>query len=116
MNTYEWNCRIVDAYPTHTDANGITESQVVYNVHWRILGSDENGNKTTIIGTQTLDTEDLSGFTAFESVTHEQMIEWTKAAMGQEAVAEKESAIDGMLVELAAPKTVTLRIEDTPAE
>lgn len=116
MNTYEWNCRIVDAYPTHTDVNGVTESQVVYNVHWRILGSDENGNKTTIIGTQTLDTEDLSGFTAFESVTHEQMIAWTKAAMGEEAVAEKESNIDAMLVELATPKTVTLCIEDTPAE
>lgn len=115
MNTYEWNCRIVDAYPTHTDANGITESKVVYNVHWRILGQDEAGNKTTIIGTQTLNTDDLSGFTAFESVTHEQMIEWTKAAMGEELLSEKEAAIDAMLVEVAAPKSVTMVISD-PAE
>ena len=114
-NTYTWNCRTVDAYPAHTDANGVTESQVVYNVHWRVTGSDET-NESTVIGTQVLSTEDLSGFTAFESVTHDQMVEWTKAAMGEEAVAEKEASIDKMLSELAAPKTVTLRIEDTPAE
>ena len=66
-NTYTWDCRIVDAYPTHTDANGVTESQVVYNVHWRVAGTDGT-NETQVIGTQVLSTEDLSTFTAFESV------------------------------------------------
>ena len=115
MNTYTWNCRIVDAYPTHTDTNGVTESQVVYNVHWRVTGSDET-NESTVIGTQILATEDLSGFTAFESVSHDQMIEWTKAAMGADAVADIEASLDATLTELAAPTSVTLRIEDTPAE
>lgn len=115
MNTYTWNCRTVDAYPTHTDANGVTESQVVYNVHWRVTGSDET-NESTVIGTQILSTEDLSSFTAFESVTHDQMVEWTKAAIGADGVAGIEASLDATLTELATPTSVTLRIEDIPAE
>lgn len=115
MNTYTWDCRTVDAYPTHTDENGTTESQVVYNVHWRVTGSDET-NSATVIGTQTLDTADLSGFTSFDVVTHENMIAWTKAAMGEEAVAGIEANLDTTLAELATPTSVTLHIEDTPAE
>jgi hypothetical protein len=115
MNTYEWNCRTVDAYPTHTDENGVTESQVVYNVHWRVTGSDET-NSATVIGTQTLETADLSGFTSFEAVTHEDMIAWTKAAMGAERVTEIEASLDTQLAELAAPSSVTLTIADPVVE
>jgi len=115
MNTYTWDCKTVDTYPTHTDANGVTEPQVVYNVHWRITGADET-NQTTVIGTQTLSTEDLSSFTAFESVTHDQIVAWTKAAMGEERVAIIEASLDSQLAELATPSSVTLTIEDTPAE
>lgn len=115
MNTYTWDCRTVDAYPTHTDENGTTESQVVYNVHWRVTGTDET-NSATVIGTQTLETADLSGFTAFDSVTHEDMVAWTKAAMGEEAVVGIEANLDTTLSELATPTSVTLHIEDTPAE
>lgn len=111
MNTYTWNCRTVDTYPSHTDANEVTESDVVYNVHWRVTGSDGT-NETTVIGTQTLSTEDLSGFTAFESVTHQDMIAWTQAAMGVERVAEIELSLDNQLAELAAPSSVTRTIVD----
>lgn len=114
MNTYTWNCRTVDAYPTHTDENGVTESQVVYNVHWRVSGSDET-HTATVIGTQTLETADLSGFTAFDAVTHEDMIAWTKAAMGAERVTEIEASLDSQITELASPSSVTLTIsEPTP--
>ena len=110
-NTYSWDCRTVDAYPTHTDENGLTESQVVYNVHYRVTGSDET-NSATVIGTQTLETSDLSGFTSFESVTHDDMIAWTKAAMGAERVTEIEASLDSQLAELASPSSVTLTISD----
>lgn len=115
MNTYTWNCRTVDAYPSHTDENGVTESQVVYNVHWRVTGSDGT-NEATVIGTQILETADLSGFTAFDSVTHDQMIVWTQAAMGAERVAEMEGSLDKQLAELAAPSSVTLVIADEVTE
>ena len=114
-NTYSWDCRTVDAYPTHTDENGVTESQVVYNVHWRVRGYNED-NATVVIGTQTLETADLSGFTAFDAVTHEDMIAWTKAAMGTERVSEIEASLDAQLTELAQPKSVTLTIQDPIVE
>jgi hypothetical protein len=113
-NTYSWDCRTVDAYPTHTDESGITESQVVYNVHWRVTGTDGTHSATSI-GTQTLETSDLSGFTAFDEVTHDDMVAWTQAALGVERVAELEASLDSQIADLVAPKSVTLTIaEPTP--
>lgn len=113
-NTYSWNCRTVDTYPSHTDENSVTESDVVYNVHWRVTGSDGT-NESTVIGTQVIDTADLSSFTAFADITHDDMIAWTKAAMGTESVSEIEANLDAQLVELATPTSVTMVIAD-PAE
>ena len=119
-NTYSWSCSTVDAYPSHTDENGVTESNVIYNVHWILQGTD-GVVSSTVIGTQTIETSDLSTFTAFESVTHDQMIAWTQAAMGAERVAELEASLDSQIAELAAPSSVTLTIaepvvEEAPAE
>ena len=105
-NTYTWDCKTVDTYPTHAE-----QTDVVYNVHWRVIGSDGT-NEATHIGTQTLETEDLSSFTAFDEVTHTNVVEWTKAALGEERVAEIQSALDATLVELAAPSSVTRIIKE----
>ncbi len=110
-NTYTWDCRTVDTYPSHTDDNSVTESDVVYNVHWRVTGSDGT-NESTVIGTQTIDTVDLSTFTAFADITHDDMIAWTKAALGTERVSELEANLDAQLTELATPTSVTMVIED----
>lgn len=114
-NTYSWDCRTVDAYPTHTDENDVTESQVVYNVHWRVTATDETHSATSI-GTQILETADLSGFTAFEDVTHENMIAWTKAALTAERVTEMETSLDSQIAELATPSSVTLTIAEPEAD
>ena len=114
-NTYSWNCRTVDAYPTHTDENDVTESQVVYNVHWRVTGTDGTHSATSI-GTQTLEVSDLSGFTAFDAVTHENMIAWTKAALTAERVTEMEASLDSQIAELATPSSVTLTIAEPEAD
>lgn len=111
MNTYTWNCATVDAYPTHSDDNGIQQSNVVYNVHWRLTGSDGT-NETTIIGTEMIDVSDLSSFTDFSEVSHADVIAWTEAAMGEERVSELKSSLDAMLAEMATPSTVTLTIEE----
>ena len=44
------------------------------------------------------------------------MVEWTKAAIGADGVADIEASLDATLTELATPTSVILRIEDTPAE
>jgi hypothetical protein len=112
--TYTWDCRTVDTYPSHTDSNEVTESDVVYNVHWRLTAANEEHSATSI-GTQTIEVEDLSGFTAFDSVSHDNVIGWVEVAMGEEAVASLKAGLDSQLTELAAPSSVTRTIAD-PAE
>ena len=114
-NTYIWDCSTVDAYPTHTDANGITESQVVYNVHWRLTGFRDT-HETTVIGTQVLSTDNLEGFTAFDSITHDDMIAWTEAALGEERLANLTATVDKELAEKVTPTSVTLRILPDPEQ
>jgi hypothetical protein len=115
MITYNWDCKTVDTYPTHAG-----ESNVVYKVHWRVTGVsdqvDSNGNpySVTNIGTQVLSTEDLSNFTAFDTVVHSDVIGWVKEAMGEEAVENIESSIEGKINNLITPASVTLTVADDP--
>jgi len=107
--TYTWDCSVVDTYPSHTDDNSVTQSDVVYNVHWRITGDDGTNNATNI-GTQTLEVSDLSSFTSFDSIAHSDVVGWVQAALGTERVSELESSLDARLAELANPTSVTREI------
>ena len=84
MITYNWNCKTVDVYPTEGE-----HSDVVYNVHWIVTGvsdevdTQENPYSVTNIGVQTLSTSDITDFTPISEVTNEEVVEWTKAAMGK---------------------------------
>ena len=116
MINYAWNCKTVDAYPIVGD-----EADVVYNVHWRVTGTsdqvDPQGNpySSTNIGTQTLNTEDITDFIPFDQLTNEQVVEWTKSAMGEEQVLSIESSIESQINNLITPSSVTLTIGDDPA-
>ena len=41
--SYTWDVKTVDTYPSHTDEQepSNTESDVIYNVHWRLTGEDD---------------------------------------------------------------------------
>jgi hypothetical protein len=117
MITYDWNCRTVDAYPK--DGEYV---DLVYNVHWRVTGvSDELKPDGTAysggsIGTQTLATSDVTEFIPFEDLTNEQVVNWTKGAMGEDQVASIESSIASQIEKLIKPTTVTLTIKDPAPE
>ena len=111
MITYNWNCKTVDAYPQDGEY-----ADLVYNVHWRVTGvSDElkpdgTAYSATNIGTQTLDVSDVTEFIPFEDLTNEQVVAWTKGAMGEEQVASIEASIESQINSLITPTTVTLTI------
>ena len=111
MTTYNWNCKTVDAYPQ--DGEYV---DLVYNVHWIVTGiSDELDPQgvaynATSIGTQTLDVSDVTDFIPFEDLTNEQVVAWTKGAMGEEQVASIEANIQSQIDALITPTTVTLTI------
>jgi len=103
--TYTWNNKTVDTYP---DLDG--NADVIFNVHWRLTGEDENGNVGSVYGTQSLDTSDLSSFTAFADITEEMINEWVEAAMGEEEVQAKKANIDAQIEEKINPTVVTKQI------
>ena len=115
--TYNWNCKTVDTYPTQGEA-----TSVVYNVHWRVTGVsdqlDDQGNpySVTSIGTQALNTEDITNFIPFEDLTNDTVAEWVKAAMGEDQVSGIEAGIESQIDNLITPTSVTLTIADPVVE
>ena len=113
MTTYSWDCRTVDTYPAQAEL-----TDVVYNVHWRLTGTEE-AHSATVIGTQNLTVEDIdaSSFVSFENLTHEQVVAWVEAAMGEERVDELKASVSAQVAALIAPTSVTKQIVDPqPAE
>ena len=112
MTTFEWNCKTVDVYPTSGD-----NTDVVYNVHWRVTGTsdqvdaDGNAYTATSIGTQTLSTEEIVDFVPFEDLTNELVAGWVQAAMGEEAVTNLETSLNNQIDALITPTSVTKTIE-----
>ncbi len=103
--TYTWNNKTVDTYPSLEG-----ESDVIFNVHWRLTGADDSDNTGSVYGTQSLETSDLSDFTSFADITEEQVNGWVEAAMGEEEVQAKKDAIDAQIAEKVNPTVVTKTI------
>tara|TARA_R110000782_G_scaffold143379_1_gene236083 strand:- start:1283 stop:1615 length:333 start_codon:yes stop_codon:yes gene_type:complete len=105
--TYTWNCTTVDTYPTKSD-----QTDVIFNVHWRLNGVDdtEDENVGDSYGVVSLDTEDLSTFTAFADITEANVISWVEAALGEIQVAALKASIDAQIAEKITPTVVTKQI------
>ena len=114
---YTWDVKTVDV--KEIDGNADT----VFNVHWRINAEDDAntvkdflGNdvpvSTSVYGTQSLDTSDLSDFTAFADLTTNDVQGWVEAAMGEEEVQAKKDSLDSQIDELVNPIVQTKTIGD----
>ena len=109
--TITWNCKTVDVYPTDQDY-----TDVVYNVHWIVTGTsselDPSGNaySATSIGTQVLDTSDITDFTPIEDLTNAEVVAWTQAAMGAESVTGIETGVVAAVALLITPTSITMQI------
>ena len=109
---YTWDVSTVDTYPT-LESN----ADVVYNVHWRLTAEDDanqdaDGNNwtATVYGTQSVDTSDLSSFTAFADLTSSDVQSWVEAAMGADAVTDLKAGLDSQIALLITPTRVTKTI------
>ena len=108
---YTWDCKTVDV----REINGNTDT--VFNVHWRLTATDDTNNNdegnpqsASMYGTQTLDTSDLSDFTAFADLTSSDVQGWVEAAMGADAVADLKAGLDAQIALLITPTSVTKTI------
>lgn len=112
---YTWNVSTVDV--KEIDGNADT----VFNVHWRLNAEDDAntvkddfGNdvpiSTSVYGTQPLDTEDLSDFTAFTDLTASDVQGWVEAAMGEDSITEMKAGLDAQIEELVNPVVQTKQV------
>jgi len=112
-NTYSWNCRIVDCYPTFEDW-----SDVVYNIHWTYTATsstkDEHDNPytATIIGTQTKSTDDITDFIPFEDLDNEIVTGWVTDSMGEDRVQAYQDSLDSQIADKITPKSITLTVKE----
>ena len=104
MITYDWNCKTVDVHPQEDE-----QTDVVYNVHWIVIGTDGDYSSDAI-GTQVVPLSEGSTFIPFEDLTNEVVVEWTKEAMGEETVASIETGIASQIESLINPTSVTMTI------
>ena len=109
---YTWDVSTVDTYPT-LESN----ADVVYNVHWRLTAEDDanqdaDGNNwtATSYGTQSVDTSDLSSFTAFADLSASDVQGWVETAMGSDAVTAMKSGLAAQIALLITPTSVTKTI------
>ena len=109
---YTWDVSTVDTYPTKD-----SKSDVVHNVHWRLTATDdtnkdsEGNNWTAIVyGTQSLDTSDLSSFTAFASLDAAKVQGWVETAMTADTVKELKAGLDANIAGKITPTSVTKTI------
>jgi hypothetical protein len=108
---YTWDCKTVDVYPEHDN-----ESDVVYNVHWRLNAvsdqQDAEGNDYTAssYGTQPLTVDDIVSFIPFADLTNETVTGWVTNAMGEDEVDNLKSGlvneIDGQINPTSETKTI----------
>ena len=112
---YTWDVKTVDV--KEIDGNADT----VFNVHWRLNAEDDantvkdmQGNDVpataSVYGTQSLDTSDLSDFTAFADLTASDVQGWVEAAMGEEEVQAKKDSLDATIAELVTPTVQTKQV------
>ena len=103
--TYDWNCKTVDVHP---QAEG--ETNVVYNVHWIVTGTEED-YLVRNIGTQVVPLDSEVDFIPFEDLTNEIITGWVKEQMGEERVQAIEDNIANEIIELSNPTSITITIE-----
>lgn len=114
-NSYTWDCKTVDVYPSYE-----SESNVVYNVHWRLnatssetheVDGEDVAYKASVYGTQSLSLEDIgSDFIPFENLSNETVSGWVQTNMGEEHVSDLKSNLDANIEEQINPTTETKTI------
>ena len=109
---YEWDVNTVDTYPTK-DSN----SDVVYNVHWRLTATDDANNDAdgnpqtaTVYGAEGLDTDSISSFIAFADLTSSDVQGWVEAALGADEATALKANLDAQIAEKITPTSVTKTI------
>ena len=86
------------------------KADVVVTVHWQVTDSETVGSGNDAMthrgqsyGSVSLDTSDLSSFTAYADITEANAIAWAKATLGADQVAAFEKSVADQITESKTP-------------
>ena len=99
--TNTWIVEQMSCYPTYE-----SETDVVFNVAWRVNATDGTYNATAY-GTQGVTYTAGSPFVPYADLTQDQVIGWVQAAMGQEQVDAIEAGLATQIDNQVNPPIVT---------
>lgn len=101
--TITWTCNPLEYHVLKDDY-----SKVVHTVHFIVKAvsttTDSNGNPLTgeESGSVEFDKEDYSGFIAFDSLTHDQVLDWVQNVLGADRVTDIENSVNAIISEKKA--------------
>lgn len=106
--SYEWDCKTCDTYPSKSG-----KSNVVYNVHWKLIATDGSNNNSegnpltsSMYGSQPVSTSDLSSFINWSSLTNSDVQSWVETALTADTVAKMKASLDTQISRQITPKQV----------
>ena len=98
--TYEWSFPNLVVHPS---AEG--QSDVVYNIHWRLNAADSAAHTAYICGTVGCVYASGDPFVAFGDLTRAEVESWTVASLGDERVIELKAQLAEKIGEEITPTT-----------
>ena len=99
--TTTWVIEQMNCYPTYE-----SETDVVFNVHWRVNATDGTYNATSY-GTVGVTYVAGSPYTPYADLTQAQVIGWVQTALGAEQVATIEAGLATNIANQTHPPVVS---------
>lgn len=113
---YTWDCKTVDAYKEHSDAQTPTnkKSDVIHTVHWKLMGKETKDGVEYVSdcnGITLIDTDDLSDFKDFSALTNTDIKGWITESLGNTKVEAYKATIKSNIKDKQNPTTISKLIE-----
>jgi len=102
-NAYTWQFVALDVFLTYQN-----ETDVVFNVHWRLHADDGLGHVASVYGDQRCGDVDPDNFIPFDELTSVDVQGWVEEQMGADEIDELHATLDASIADQINPPSVSM--------